>query len=209
MFSATGTAQPTISYSGPTNIPRCHHIRVDGVQCGSPALKGKRLCYFHSRARVTRSSTNLPILEDSNSVQHALMQVITALIRGTVDREIAGLLLYALQTASANARRVDFAPLPYYVVRDLTGAVPHNEDEPLQSDSNADVRGPDSAVEPAAASDAEPAAALQPDPLRAALKLARDYVLHSGATLRPSPPLSRKKRPRSEPEPKPAEPASG
>ena len=79
---------------------------MNGVQCGSPALKGRRLCYFHSRVRITRGSTNLPILEDINSVQHALMQVITALLAGKVDRQMAGLLLYGLQTASANLKRV-------------------------------------------------------------------------------------------------------
>src|SRR5437764_5403601 len=138
MFSQTGLAEAVIYHGRPTNIPRCHHIRVNGVQCGSPALKGRRLCYFHSRVRITRSSTNLPILEDVNAVQHALMQVITALLEGKVDRQIGGLLLYGLQTASANSRHVDFAPLPYYVVRDLTGAVPHNEDEP-QSATDSDA----------------------------------------------------------------------
>ena len=141
MFSQTGLAEAVIYHGRPTNIPRCHHIRVNGVQCGSPALKGRRLCYFHSRVRVTRSSTNLPILEDVNAVQHALMQVITTLLEGKVDRQMAGLLLYGLQTASANSRHVDFAPLPYYVVRDLTGAVPHNEDEPSLSASDSDGAG--------------------------------------------------------------------
>src|SRR5438874_1893387 len=106
MFSATGLPYATISHPSAINIPRCHHIRVNGVQCGSPALKDRRLCYFHSRVRITRGSTNLPILEDINSVQHALMQVITALLEGKVDRQIGGLLLYGLQTASANSRHV-------------------------------------------------------------------------------------------------------
>jgi hypothetical protein len=31
------------------NIPQCQHIKLNGVRCGSPALRGKDLCYFHNR----------------------------------------------------------------------------------------------------------------------------------------------------------------
>ncbi len=31
----------------PHSIPRCQHIKVNGTQCGSPALRRNRLCYFH------------------------------------------------------------------------------------------------------------------------------------------------------------------
>src|SRR5438067_10173530 len=213
MFSATGLPYATISHPSAINIPRCHHIRVNGVQCGSPALKDRRLCYFHSRVRITRGSTNLPILEDINSVQHALMQVITALLAGKVDRQMAGLLLYGLQTASANSRHVNFAPLPYYVVRDLTGAVPHNEDEPPQSATQSDDAqsaseqpesgcptpagvdcvGSETAAEPVSAG--ESLAPSELDPLRHALRLAHAYVTNAGPNVPPA--RSRKKRPRA------------
>jgi hypothetical protein len=50
----------------------------------------------------------LPLLEDANSVQVALMKVIQALGSGRVDHKTAGLILYALQTASVNLRNVHF-----------------------------------------------------------------------------------------------------
>ena len=32
-----------------TPYPTCAHIREDGSLCGSPALRGNRLCYYHQR----------------------------------------------------------------------------------------------------------------------------------------------------------------
>ena len=43
----------------------------------------------------------LPPLEDANSVQMALMQVIDAILHNRIDNKRAGLVLYALQTASS------------------------------------------------------------------------------------------------------------
>ena len=51
---------------------------------------------------------DLPLLEDANSVQTALMKVIQMLGSGGLDHKTAGLMLYALQTASNNLRNVDF-----------------------------------------------------------------------------------------------------
>jgi hypothetical protein len=50
----------------------------------------------------------LPLLEDADSVQMALMQVIQKLACGGLDHKTAGLMLYALQTASSNLRHVTF-----------------------------------------------------------------------------------------------------
>ncbi len=100
------------------NVRRCQHIKMNGTQCGSPALNWKRQCFFHERARQQQNRILkgqlkgarfvMPVLEDANSVQMALMQVIQLLATGDVDRKVAGLMLYGLQTASANLRYVDF-----------------------------------------------------------------------------------------------------
>jgi hypothetical protein len=61
----------------------------------------------------------LPVLEDANSIQVALMQVIRFLLAAQIDHRTAALLLYALQTASANLARTNFEPeLPTRVVID-------------------------------------------------------------------------------------------
>ncbi|MFZ0771732.1 MAG: hypothetical protein WCA49_12150 [Candidatus Sulfotelmatobacter sp.] len=102
------------------NVPRCQHIKINGTQCGSPALHRRRHCFFHQRAReqhdrivkdqFKQARFVLPVLEDANAVQMALMQVMQMLVWGQMDRKTAGLLLYGLQTASANLRNVDFEP---------------------------------------------------------------------------------------------------
>jgi hypothetical protein len=50
----------------------------------------------------------VPVLEDANAVQMALMQVMQLLATGRMDHKTAGLMLYALQTASINLRRTSF-----------------------------------------------------------------------------------------------------
>jgi hypothetical protein len=105
----------------PDCIARCQHIKINGTQCGSPALRRNRFCYFHkrwsdqririnSRARNQSAAFDLPVLEDANSIQVALMQVMRLLASHQLDHKTAGLLLYALQTASVNLRHTDFEP---------------------------------------------------------------------------------------------------
>jgi hypothetical protein len=117
----------------PPTIARCQHIKVNGVQCGSPALKRRKLCHFHqrwqqgriqlnaNRSRRSRYSLDLPILEDANSIQVALMQGMRLLLTNQVDHRTAALLFYALQTASSNLARTTFEPRPQQVVIDPRG----------------------------------------------------------------------------------------
>jgi hypothetical protein len=111
------------------DVPRCQHLKLNGTQCGSPALRRKRRCYFHEAIRfeqkriVADTSTKvcfeLPLLEDANAVQLSLMRVIHWLASGQMEPRIAGLMLYALQTASCNLKNVNFeAPKPTDVVID-------------------------------------------------------------------------------------------
>jgi hypothetical protein len=106
----------------PDNIPRCQHIKINGVQCGSPAQKRSRFCFFHKRWHETRvpinrkpganlrAALNLPVLEDANAIQMAIMQVMQLVLKQQVDSKTAGLLFYGLQTASTNLRQIDIEP---------------------------------------------------------------------------------------------------
>jgi hypothetical protein len=113
------------------NFPnRCQHLKINGTQCGSPALRRNRFCFFHKRfqderiklsadrARRGAATFELPILEDANSIQIALMQVMRLLVAGQLDHKTASLLLYALQTASANLRLTNFKPFSNDVILD-------------------------------------------------------------------------------------------
>ena len=93
---------------------------MNGTQCGSPALRRRRHCFFHDRIRRAQAKIaaqpsilptfELPLLEDANCVQVALMKVIQMLASGRMDHKTAGLILYALQTAAVNLRQADFEP---------------------------------------------------------------------------------------------------
>jgi hypothetical protein len=111
------------------DVLRCQHIKINGTQCGSPALRRRRRCYFHEGARCeqrrivadpsTKRGFELPLLEDANAVQIGLMRVIQWLGSGQMEPRIAGLMLYALQTASCNLKNVNFeAAKPTDVVID-------------------------------------------------------------------------------------------
>lgn len=109
---------------------RCQHLKINGTQCGSPALRRNRFCFFHKRfqdeqiklsadrARRGVPTFVLPVLEDANSIQIALMQVIRLLVAQQIDHKTASLLLYALQTASSNLRMTQFEPHHHDVVLD-------------------------------------------------------------------------------------------
>ena len=97
-------------------------MKINGTQCGSPALRRNHFCYFHkrwqetrivlnaNRARRGRAALDLPVLEDANSIQVSLMQIMRLILSGQMDTKTAGLLLYALQTASSNLSRINFEP---------------------------------------------------------------------------------------------------
>jgi hypothetical protein len=113
------------------NYPnRCQHLKINGTQCGSPALRRNRFCFFHKRfqdecirlsadrARRGVATFILPVLEDANSIQIALMQVMRLLVAQQLDHKTASLLLYALQTASTNLRLTNFKPFTNDVILD-------------------------------------------------------------------------------------------
>jgi hypothetical protein len=92
----------------------CTHIKVNGVPCGSPSLRGELFCYFHQRlirgVRTPPKSRLHPMafLEDAESIQASLMETINALVRNTIDFRRAQLILRALHIAAKNAPRAHF-----------------------------------------------------------------------------------------------------
>lgn len=100
-------------------VPVCQHIKANGDQCELAALHGRSYCHFHDEAEKrrrasarttrrlanrTRRTIDIPVLEDANAVQIALMEGIHALIDQRLDRKDAALLFYALQTAGGNVK---------------------------------------------------------------------------------------------------------
>ncbi len=93
------------------NRKTCTHIKISGIRCGSPSLRGERFCYYHQRmhrgVRTPPQSRLHPIacIEDKESIQAALAEVINALLRNTIDMKRATLILRALHIAVKNDAR--------------------------------------------------------------------------------------------------------
>jgi len=112
----------------PVSIRRCQHIKANGTQCASPAMREEKHCYFHMRWRLKsmevnmnpneRGTISLPTLEDANSVQVGLAEMLRLLATNQIDHRTAGLMIYTLQTASVNLRMTSFEPEPTRVVID-------------------------------------------------------------------------------------------
>jgi len=113
----------------PESVARCQHIKINGTQCGSPALRDEKYCYFHMRWALKsmeidesrqreRWNMTLALPEDADSIQMGLGEVIRLMMTRQVDHRTAALTLYALQTASANLKHTSFEPQPTMVVID-------------------------------------------------------------------------------------------
>jgi len=96
------------------NVKVCTHIKVTGVRCGSPALRGEQFCYFHQRMmRGVQTPPNarlhpVALIENEEAIQASLMEVINAIARNTIDLRRADLMLKALHIAVKNSRSVHF-----------------------------------------------------------------------------------------------------
>lgn len=94
-------------------IRRCHHIKSNGLVCGSPALRGRANCYYHheasirERRRSLHNGHNISCIEFGNletpeEVQASIIDVLTALVQKRIDQHVAGRILYGLQLAMRN-----------------------------------------------------------------------------------------------------------
>ena len=129
------------------NVRTCQHIKVNGERCGSPTLRGEEFCYFHQRlirgVSVPKESRLHPtaILEDPESIQAALMEVVNALIHNTIDYRRAELILKALHIAVKNCRQMDF-DVPE---EDIVRKVPEYADPPQPPKPESVAAEPESA----------------------------------------------------------------
>ena len=112
----------------PLTIRRCQHVKVNGIQCGSPAKRNEKFCFFHEECRVLSRNVNLqfkdygiitlPTLEDANSIQLGLGEVMRLLVTQQIEHRTASLLLTALRTAAANVKFTCLEPPPTHIVVD-------------------------------------------------------------------------------------------
>jgi hypothetical protein len=88
-------------------------------------MRGEQFCYFHQRmirgVRTPPQSRLHPIalIEDQESLQVALMEVINALMRNSIDLKRATLILRALHIAVRNVRYLKFGINDHKMVKDV------------------------------------------------------------------------------------------
>ena len=82
------------------DAPRCRHVLSNDDPCGCPALKGQEYCRFHGQAHAPE--IELPIIEDTDSLQLAYMSVAQRLAAKTLDAARARVLLQTIECAARN-----------------------------------------------------------------------------------------------------------
>lgn len=85
----------------PDKIPICQLIKSDGRRCGSPALQGKRFCYYHYGRPLARIRP-IADVNDPSSLQTAVAEVLDGIRNRTIEKQQAHLMLYALNLAIQN-----------------------------------------------------------------------------------------------------------
>ena len=100
----------------------CDHLKEDGTPCDSPALRGKRLCYYHRRDQQRREFSaslarradvlgpRLPPMKSLADVQAALSEVLNALAADRVSNQRAGRILFDLEQAAIPFRQPNAPP---------------------------------------------------------------------------------------------------
>ena len=107
------------------SAPRCTYVRCTGHSCKSPALKGKNFCYFHERVMrgvampINARISPMFVLEDRQSIQYALMELMNSIANGAIEHKTASLLLRALNIAERNSRRSHFHQRPRQIVQEV------------------------------------------------------------------------------------------
>jgi len=104
------------------SLRTCAHLKADGIPCGSPALRGKKLCYYHQRdykrsqyvAGVIRRADvlgpRLPRMKSLSEIQMALAEVLNALANHRVPLRRASARLFDLQQAAVPFRQRNRPP---------------------------------------------------------------------------------------------------
>ena len=103
--------EPNQPETDPKRRYLCRHVFTEGHRCGSPALRGQSLCYYHGRSRREAGSSgnthcfSMPRIDDRAAIQLALYEVLSRVSGGDIEYKRGSVLLYGLQIASANLPR--------------------------------------------------------------------------------------------------------
>jgi hypothetical protein len=78
----------------------CIHLKVNGQQCQSRALRNSTHCHFHHQhRRMKRRQINIAALDCNKARLDALHKVINAVLNNRIDPEVARTLLYGINSS--------------------------------------------------------------------------------------------------------------
>jgi len=87
-----------------SKVPRCQHVKADGIQCNNPALKTQRYCYYHAQLQRTLGKPHAPAatitIESIAAVRLALTDVLNRISRSAIDPRDARLMIRGLHNAT-------------------------------------------------------------------------------------------------------------
>lgn len=127
------------------NAPRCHHVRTNGLRCGSPAMRNHKLCYYHKKTSGPQPMPKavLPNLEDGNAVQLAIAHVARQIVSGTIEYRAAHLLIDAYRLALRNLKNMDHRVVSQgnqvTIDEDMEDLDNSHTTEPITSDEELDM----------------------------------------------------------------------
>lgn len=111
------------------SVRTCDYVKTGGGQCGSPAIREQRFCYYHYRLMNHMPGTDLfltevdnpvpgeipivpyrfPFLDDAAAIQIGFMQVVHGVAQRRLTPLQARLVLSALHGAASNLRATEKA----------------------------------------------------------------------------------------------------
>jgi len=88
----------------------CEHIKDNGIRCGSPAMRGRHFCYYHSRnlagrqISATHSRRVIPDIKSAYGIRVIATGIVRDLRDGRIDHATARCMAYALQVANSTLK---------------------------------------------------------------------------------------------------------
>jgi hypothetical protein len=97
-------------------IPICEHIKDNGIRCGTPALRGRKLCYYHDRDyrrhRIPKDAACkiVPVLRCRRDIRMATTNIVRAIRQGLFTPAEGKIMLYGLQIVRSTLNIPDGSP---------------------------------------------------------------------------------------------------
>lgn len=86
--------------------PRCSHLKSNGKPCRAPAIGNRQFCVFHARSIDNQENPkiNVEVLENRESLQLTVKQIMEQIVSGRIESQTASLLLRAVQVANSTLK---------------------------------------------------------------------------------------------------------